>query len=68
MISEEQIWNMEQEKLLLKIRPDLEKSVEGLSTALHYLNETGEYESEILDEISDNTYNNIQLLKGLINA
>jgi hypothetical protein len=68
MISEEDIWNLEQEKILLKIKPDLEKSVEALSTALHYLNETGEYESEVLDEISDNTYTNIQILKGLIDA
>jgi hypothetical protein len=68
MISEEDIWKMEQEKTLLKVKPDLEKALKGLETAIHYLHETGDYESEVLDEICDSTYSNIQLLEGLINA
>ena len=68
MISEEEIWKMEQEKTLLKVKPDLEKALEALHTALHYLEETAEYESEVLDEIADNTITNINLLKGFVDA
>ena len=66
MISEEQIWKMEQEKELLKIRPDLERVIHALNTAQHYMHETCNYESDVLDEICDNIQNNIQLLEGLI--
>jgi len=66
MMTETDAWNIEQERQLARCKPDLEKALEALNTAQHYLHETCNYESDMLDEMCDNLQNNIELLKGLI--
>ena len=65
-MTEADAWKIEQERLLAKIKPDLEKVLEGLNTAQHYMHETHEYESDLLDSICDNIQENINLIEGLI--
>ena len=66
MMTEEDAWKIEQERQLARIKPDLEKVLEGLNTAKHYLHETSEYESDLLDNVCDSIQENINLIEGLI--
>ena len=63
---EEDVWKIEQEKMLAKVRPDLKRALKSLESALHWLHETHEYESEVLDELCGDIQDNIQVLEGFI--
>jgi len=64
MMMEEDVWKIEQEKMLAKVRPDLKRALKSLESALHWLHETHEYESEMLDEVCEDIQDNIQVLEG----
>jgi hypothetical protein len=66
MMTEEDAWKIEQERQLARCKPDLEKALEALNTAQHYLHETCNYESDLLDNVCDSIQENINLIEGLI--
>lgn len=65
-MTEEDAWKIEQERQLARCKPDLEKALEALNTAQHYLHETHEYESDMLDDMCGGIQDYIRAIKGLI--
>jgi hypothetical protein len=53
MMTEDVIYRANQEKEFAKIKGSLEKAIEALDNALHYLHETSDYESDMLDTAVD---------------
>jgi len=56
MLTQEEIDNWdsgydEQKEAFEKVKPDLKRVQKSLSSALHYLHETGDYESHTVDEV-----------------
>jgi len=54
MITEEDIQTINNEKAFINVKRELRNALQGISTAIHYLHETSEYESSTLDNITDN--------------
>jgi len=67
MISEEYIQSITNEKALLSIQRDLKNALQGITSAIHYLHETSDYESSILDDIIENLLSAEKDIKDLIN-
>lgn len=53
-------------RTFLDIKDDIVDCLDNVEAALHYLEETGEYESFELDECSDNLESTAQLLKLIL--
>lgn len=66
MFTEEEIFKIEQKKTLAIVKKDIERALEGVSTAIHYLHETFEYESDVLDNACDELVDIESNLKGLV--
>ena len=72
MLTQEEIdnWNSgyedEHKKQFEKVRPDLEKALSNLESAIHYFHETGDCEYQILDEIFGNIYDAQVKLNNLL--
>ena len=67
MIAKEDIQAMNNEKALLSIEKELRNALQGISTAIHYLHETSDYESLILDKITEDLVIARKELERLIN-
>jgi len=66
MIDEELMFKLEQEKQLEIVRGDIERALHSVKSAIHYLQETGDYESDLLDNVTDELFNIDALLTGLL--
>lgn len=68
MITAEDIAAFEQDILLEKVRPDIKRALHAAETAMHYLHETSDYESDALDNVCSDIQDAITVLKGFVNA
>jgi hypothetical protein len=66
MMTEEDAWKIEQERQLARCKPDLERTLEALNNAQHYLHGTCNYESDMLDDICGGIHDYIKAIEGLI--
>ena len=66
MITEEDIQAMNNEKALISVKREFRNALQGISTAIHYLHETSDYESLIVDKIFENLVSAHRELKELI--
>lgn len=72
MLTQEEIdnWNSgydEQKEAFEKAKPDLKRALSCLSSSLHWLHETGDYESHTADEIFKKINDAHLLLGNLLN-
>ena len=66
MMTEEQIAVIEQRKALVTIKGDINRALQGVDMAIHYLHETYFYESDVLDNALDDLMDMKANLEGLI--
>jgi hypothetical protein len=66
MTEEEDIFFLEQEKALIKVKPDIERALNCMESAMHWLHETEPYQSEVLDNICGDLKDHIYLIKRLL--
>jgi len=58
----------ERKEAFKKVKKDLEKALEALRTSLHYIHETHEYESDLLDNMCSDLENHVTELQGILDA
>jgi len=68
MIDERVIYRIEQEKSLERSRGDLNNALQSVKSAIHYLEETHRYESDLLDDITDQLMTIEENLMGLLRS
>jgi len=66
MITEEDIQAMNNEKAFISVKRELKNALQGISTAIHYLHETSDYESSTVDNIFEDLVSAHRKLKELL--
>mgnify|MGYP001026033383 CR=1 FL=1 len=66
MTTEEDIEAINNEKAFINVKRELRNALQGISTAIHYLHETSEYESSVLDEITDDLVSAHRIMEELL--
>jgi len=66
MITEEDFQAINNEKALISVKKELKNALQGISTAIHYLHETSDYESLTVDRIFEDLVSAHRELKELI--
>jgi hypothetical protein len=66
MITEEIIYKTNQEREFLKIKNDIKKAIHSIDSAIHYLQETCNYDSDVLDIAVDELTDVKERLKLLV--
>lgn len=66
MITGEDIYNAEQEQAFKNVKDDLLAARHSIKSALHFLAETGQYESFELDDCADNLETSLFLINKVL--